>query len=76
MMVDKRRDGVVPGRFGKDVRLMTWAEGQFTVNVDVHVSGQFLGWSFSLGEQVKRLSPEGVAEQMKREAERLMRQYG
>ncbi len=28
-------------------------ENHFTVNVDVHVSKQFFGWVFSLGEQVK-----------------------
>ena len=76
LLVDNSLVGVILDRFGKDVMLIPADEGHFTVNVDVHVSGQFLGWIFSLGEQVKILSPEGVAEQMKQEAERLMRQYG
>ena len=76
LLVDNNLVGVILDRFGKDVMLIPADEGHFTVNVDVHVSGLFLGWIFSLGEQVKILSPEGVAEQMKREAERLMRQYG
>ena len=50
-------------------------EGHFTVNVDVHVSKQFLGWVFSLGEGVKIVSPNEVVEEMKTEAERLVRQY-
>ena len=76
LLVDNSLVGVILDRFGKDVMLIPADEGHFTVNVDVHVSSQFLGWIFSLGEQVKILSPEGVAEQMKQEAERLMRQYG
>ena len=76
LLVDNNLVGVILDRFGKDVMLIPADEGHFTVNVDVHVSGMFLGWIFSLGEQVKILSPEGVAEQMKLEAERLMRQYG
>lgn len=76
LLVDNSLVGVILDRFGKDVMLIPADEGHFTVNVDVHVSGLFLGWIFSLGEQVKILSPEGVVKQMKREAERLMRQYG
>ena len=64
LLVDNSLVGVILDRFGKDVMLIPADEGHFTVNVDVHVSGQLLGWIFSLGEQVKR------------EAERLMRQYG
>ena len=47
----------------------------FTVKVEVHVSNQFLGWIFSLGEGVKIVSPDEVVEQMNLEIERLVRQY-
>ncbi len=30
-------------------------EDHFRVNVDVHVSKQFLGWVFSLGKQLRSL---------------------
>ena len=46
-------------------------EKQFTV----HVSRQFLGWVFSLGEQVKITGPEEVVEEMRQEVKRLMSQY-
>lgn len=35
----------------------------------------FLGWIFSLGENVKIIGPPEIVEQMKYETERLMRQY-
>lgn len=41
------------------------------MNVDVHVSRQFLGWVFSLGEKVKLLGPDEVVEEMKAEIRRL-----
>lgn len=47
----------------------------FTVNVDVHVSRQFLGWVFSLGESIKIIGPDNVVEQMHKEIERLITQY-
>ena len=51
-------------------------EDHFRVNVDVHVSKQFLGWVFSLGEAVKIIGPDEVVEQMRGEVRRLMEQYG
>ena len=38
-------------------------------------SRQFLGWVFSLGEDIKIVGPDDVVEQMKIEIERLMKQY-
>ena len=76
LLVDNRLAGVVIDRFGKDIMLIPADENHFTVNVDVHVSKQFLGWVFSLGEQVKILSPEDVVEQMQGEVKRLVEQYG
>ena len=76
LLVDNRLAGVIIDRFGKDIMLIPADENHFTVNVDVHVSKQFLGWVFSLGEQVKILSPEEVVEQMRGEVKRLVEQYG
>ena len=76
LLVDNRLAGVILDRFGRGVMLIPADEEHFTVNVDVHVSGQFLGWVFSLGEGVKVLAPDSVAERMRQEGERLLRQYG
>ena len=76
LLVDNSLAGVIIDRFGKDVMLIPAGEGQFTVTVSVHVSRQFLGWIISLGEKVKIVSPGEVVEQMRREVERLVRQYG
>ena len=67
--------GVVVDRFGKDVMMFPTDEEHFTVNVDVHVSRQFLGWVFSLGDGIKIVGPDDVVEQMRIEIKRLTEQY-
>ena len=67
--------GVIIDRFGKNVLMIPEDKEHFTVKVDVHVSNQFLGWIFSLGEGVKIIGPDEVVRQMKREIERLIQQY-
>ncbi|MGI6096099.1 MAG: helix-turn-helix transcriptional regulator [Lachnospiraceae bacterium] len=75
LLVTNELAGVIIDRFGKDVMMIPKDEDHFTVNVDVHVSKQFLGWIFSLGEGVKIIGPNEVIEQMKQEIGRLARQY-
>lgn len=75
LLVDNELAGVMIDRFGKDVMMIPSGENHFTVNVDVRVSRQFLGWVFSLGEQVEILSPEEVRTAMKEEIQKHMRQY-
>ena len=76
LLVDNRLAGVIIDRFGKDVMLIPADEEHFTVNVTVHISNQFLSWVISLGEGVKIVSPDEVVERMKKEIERVVRQYG
>ena len=76
MLVNNSLAGVIIDRFGKDVMMIPEDADHFRVNVDVHVSKQFLGWVFSLGEAVKIIGPDEVVEQMRGEAWRLMEQYG
>ena len=75
LLVDHQLAGVIVDRFGKDVHMIPVDEKHFTVSVTVMVSSQFLGWIFSLGEKVEILGPEEVKEQMRREGERLLKQY-
>lgn len=67
--------GVIIDRFGKGVMMIPEDEDHFKVNVDVHVSKQFLGWIISLGEGVRIIGPDEVVDQMKKEVERLVKQY-
>lgn len=76
LSVHNKLAGVIIDRFGKDVMMIPEDADHFRVNVDVHVSKQFLGWVFSLGEAVKIIGPDEVVEQMRGEARRLMEQYG
>ena len=71
-----RLAGVIIDRFGKDIMMIPADEEHFTVHVDVAVSGQFISWVFSLGDEVKILGPEPVVEQVHREIRRLTEQYG
>lgn len=76
LLVDNSLAGVIIDRFGKEVMMIPADPKHFTVNVTVMVSSVFFGWVFSLGERVKILGPEEVAEKMREEGERLVRQYG
>lgn len=75
LLVDNTLAGVIIDRFGKNVIFYPVSETQFTVNVDVHVSNQFLSWIMSLGNGIKIIGPEVVCEQMKAEILRLQKQY-
>lgn len=75
LLVKNSLAGVIIDRFGKDVMMFPDKENYFTVNVNVHVSRQFLGWVFSLGEDIKILGPDVVVEQMRMEGLRLIGQY-
>ena len=75
LLVTNNLAGVIIDRFGKDVMMIPEDEDHFTVNVDVHVSKQFLGWIISLGEGVRIVGPDDVVNQMKKEIMRLIYQY-
>ena len=75
LLVKNNLAGVIVDRFGKDVMMIPTDDEYFTVNVEVHVSRQFLGWVFSLGEDIKIVGPNEVVEQMHKEIERLITQY-
>lgn len=75
LRVENHLAGVIIDRFGKDVMMIPADEKHFTVNVNVHVSKQFLAWVISIGEGIEILSPEEVVQNMRREIERLNRQY-
>ena len=67
LLVKNNLAGVIIDRFGKDVMMIPADNDHFTVSVDIHVSKQFLGWVFSLGENIKILGPDDVVEMMKGE---------
>lgn len=75
LLVKNNLAGVIIDRFGKDVMMIPADNEHFTVSVDIHVSKQFLGWVFSLGENIKILGLDDVVEMMKGEIGRLVGQY-
>ena len=75
LLVKNSLAGVIIDRFGKNAILFPTDEEYFTVNVEVHVSRQFLGWVFSLGDGIKIVGPDDVVEEMRMEVTRLIQQY-
>ena len=75
LLVHNSLAGVIIDRFGKDIMMIPKDTEYFTVNVEVHVSRQFLGWVFSLGKMAKIVGPEEVIGQMQEEVIRLQKQY-
>lgn len=72
LLCENSMANVMIDRFGKDVMMVPVDEEHFHANVNVAVSDPFLGWIFALGDKVKIVGPENVAEQMK---ERLKAAY-
>ena len=75
LLVKNNLAGVIIDRFGKNAILFPTDYEYFTVNVEVHVSRQFLGWVFSLGDGIKIVGPDDVVEEMRMEVTRLIQQY-
>lgn len=67
--------GVIIDRFGTEVDIIKRATDSFTVRVNVQISPQFLGWVFSLGENIKIVSPDSVIERMRDEIARIQGIY-
>lgn len=67
--------GVIIDRFGTEVDIIKRATDSFTVRVNVQISPQFLGWVFSLGENIKIISPDSVIKRMRDEIARIQGIY-
>lgn len=67
--------GVILDRFGKEILISIVDPKHFSVNVDVAVSRQFLGWIIALGDGVRITGPEEVVSLMREETKRLVSQY-
>ncbi len=67
--------GVIIDRFGTEVDIIKRSADSFTVRVNVQISPQFLGWVFSLGENIKIISPDSVIKRMRDEIARIQGIY-
>lgn len=67
--------GAVLDRFGTDVSLIPVDGGHFSVTVSAAVNVQFFGWLCGFGDKVRILSPEDVAERMRRHLLSIVRLY-
>lgn len=67
--------GVVMDRFGRDTHMRPVDEQHFKVRVQVAVSGQFFGWLTGLGNSVRLVGPESVAEAYKEHLKKIIEEY-
>ena len=67
--------GVIIDRCGTEVDIIKRATDSFTVRDNEQISPQFLGWVFSLGENIKIISPDSVIERMRDEIARIQGIY-
>ena len=67
--------GAVLDRFGRDSMIIKDGNEHFTVSVNVVVSQQFLAWVFGFGEDAEIISPNEVRDEMKKQAEIIIKKY-
>ena len=66
---------VVLDRFGKDITLVPIDAEHFYFYVEVAVSDLFLGWVFSMRQNVQIIGPEHVVEKVRMAAEEMLEAY-
>ena len=66
---------IVLDHFGKDVRIISSADGWFDIYVDVSVSPVFFSWMFTFGGSAIIREPECLVAEMKDLIKRSRRQY-
>ena len=68
--------GVMIDRFGSDIMVIPDKDGEhFTVNVDVVISDQFIGWLTGLGTAVEVVSPQEVRDCIKDSLKKIVDMY-
>lgn len=68
--------GVMIDRFGSDIMIIPDKDGKhFTVNVDVAISDQFIGWLVGLGSGVQVVYPQDVRDKVKENLQKIIGLY-
>ena len=76
LKADNSMVGVVLDRFGKNINIIPVSgEDAFTVNVDVAISQQFIGWLIGLGDKVQVISPDEIRQKVKKSLEDILKLY-
>ena len=75
LLCEKEMANVIVDRFGRDIHMQMVDDTHFQVNVDVAVSGNFLGWIIGIGG-VRITAPEQVVKQMEAIRDKMNVEYG
>lgn len=65
LIAKNHMSNVIFDTFGRDIFTRPYDEEHFKAGVEVAVTGQFYGWIFGLGEDVKIVGPKEVVEEYK-----------
>ena len=71
---DNSLAGVIIDRFGTDVTIMP-SEDKFRASISVMVSPTFISWALGFGGRLKIISPEPVADMLKKTAREALERY-
>ncbi len=75
LSVDNSLVGVITDRFGTNVFITKESDTSFCTVVNVMLSPQFYAWLFGLGDKVKILSPQSVADEFKERMTAVLAKY-
>lgn len=75
LQFDRKLIDVVYDKFGYNAEIIACKHNLCRVNVNVLVSPVFFGWCFQFGKNMKILSPDSVAAEMKAHAKQVMGLY-
>lgn len=67
--------GIFLDRFGKDISVFKVDKEHVEVKFNVALSGQFFGWIFGLGEDVKIVGPQSVVDEAKAMSKKIYSNY-
>ena len=75
LQFDRKLIDAVHDKFGESVEITACKRGLCKAKVEVLVSPVFFGWCFQFGKNMKILSPESVAAEMKAHARQVSIMY-
>ena len=75
LQFDRKLVDAIHDKFGERVEIIACKRGLCKATVQVLISPVFFGWCFQFGKDMKILSPESIASEMKAHAKKVLGLY-